>query len=128
MRLFSNPASPYVPTFQYAPIFEQPVPPCHLFQAEKVITPELLGPQKWLTYQNEGIFICYRYKRLHTNSIEVQAPYAPIFLWAPIIGYELMLRQDWCNRPLYDQALALQYHSANMPLKNYQFKFNIYFN
>ena len=27
MRLYSNPASPYAPIFQYAPIFEQPLPP-----------------------------------------------------------------------------------------------------
>ena len=27
MRLYSNPASPYAPIFQYAPIFEQPLTP-----------------------------------------------------------------------------------------------------
>ncbi len=86
MRLYSNPASPYAPIFQYAPIFEQPLRPCHLSQADKVISSELFGPQKWFTYQHVGYFICYRYMCLFSSSNEVQAPYSPIFDGRLLLG------------------------------------------
>ncbi len=93
MRLYSNPASSYAPIFQYAPIFKQLLFPCHLSQAEKVISPELFGPQKWFTYQNVGNFICYRYMRLFSNSNEVQAPYAPIFDGRLLLGMSLFSKK-----------------------------------
>ena len=93
MRLYSNPVPPYAPIFQYAPIFEQPLPPCHLSQAEKVISLELFGPQKGFTYQNVGNFICYLYLRLFSNSNEVHAPYAPIFDGRLLLGMSLFSKK-----------------------------------
>ncbi len=93
MRLYSNPASPCAPIFQYAPIFEQPLPPCHLSQAEKVIAPGLFGLQKWFTYQNVGNYICYRYMRLFSSFNEVQAPCAPIFDGRLLLGMSLFSKK-----------------------------------
>ncbi len=87
MCLYSNPASRFAPISLYGPIFEQPLPPCHLSQAEKLISPELFVRQKWFTYQNVGNFI---YIYIFSNSTEVQALYAPIFDGRLLLGMSLI--------------------------------------
>ncbi len=67
--------------------------PCHLPKAEKVISPELFGPQKWFTHQNVGSFICYQYMRLFSNSNGMQVPYAPIFDGRLLLGMSLLSKK-----------------------------------
>ncbi len=52
MCLYLKPALSYVPIFQYVPFLNNHYPPYHLPFAEKLVSLELFGPQKWYTYQN----------------------------------------------------------------------------
>ncbi len=89
MRLYSNPTSPSAPISKYAPIFKQPLSPCHLSQA---------------------YFICYRYMHLLSNSNAMQAPYAPIFDGRLLLGMSLFSKK-------YSNPLMLIYnHSSTYKL------------